>query len=290
MTFANNCLDSGYTTLKDVPGVEVDQCTEGTVSMTLHDPSTAHEIDLTAYGIYNDSSSSSSGDFTGVKVVIKEMPESQTVWATIEATVVDAVNGAITWDYSGNTVVRAGIFTAETQIWQDGVRRRVLPFFFIVNPSLAGVASNSRQMLSIAEIRMTLRDSDAAANFLIDELDFKTNEIALMIRRCVDYWNEQPPPVGTYTAASFPWRYNLSLGVAAQLHKMASVHKMRNDLDYNAGGITVQDTKNWQTYAAVGDQLWSQWVDWVRHKKYQLNVEGAFATLRSGYAYGYFYR
>ena len=136
---------------------------------------------------------------------------------------------------------------------------------------------------------MTIRDTDPEGNYLLDTLDFKTNEIALMIRRCVDYWNETPPPVAVFKATNFPFRYHLSIGVAGALHRMASIHKMRNNLDYSAGGVTVADTIKWQQYENIGDKYWAQWTQWVKDKKYQINIEGGFQRLASGYQRSYYW-
>ena len=293
MAFANNCLDAGYTTLRDIPEVTIEQRTVGTAQLTLRWPNSS-VIDLTQYGIYDSSSSSSSssGLFSGVRIVVKEMPNIPNVWAQCEADVIDAANGVISFDYSPTTKFtrRAGVFTAEAQVWEDDVLRKVYPFFLIVTPTLGGNSSDTMQSLSVAEIRMTLRDSDGASNFLLDELDFKTNEIALMIRRAVDYWNEIPPPLQSYNSSNFPWRYHLSLGVAGLLHQMASIHKMRNNLDYTAGGVTVADTIKWQQYENIGNRLWDEYRKWVRDKKYQLNIEGGFAHMGSGYQRQSYYR
>ena len=291
MPFANDCLDAGYSTLRDVPEVTIDQCAVGSAQLILRWPN-GNVIDLTQFDIYNSSSSSSSSSFVdGVRIRVKEMPESQGVWAHQDAEIIDAKNGVVSFDYSraNNFTRRAGIFTAEAQIWQDGAIRKIYPFFLIVNPSLSGASGDSNQALSVAEIRMTMRDSDAASNFLLDELDFKTNEIALMVRRAVDYWNETLPPVSIHTASNFPYRYHLSLGVVGLLHQMASIHKMRNNLDYNAGGITVADTIKWQQYDNIGNRLWDEYRTWVRNKKIQINIDGGFAQLNSGYQRMFYY-
>lgn len=290
MAFSNTCLDSGYTTLRDVPAVEVDQCTVGEVALQLHDPATGQPVDLTQWGIENSSSSSSSGLFTGVKVVLKELPSDANVWYQTEATVVDALTGKITIPYTASDVSRSGIFTAEAQIWQDDVMRRIYPFFFGVNPSLSGSPANSRQTLSIAEIRMTLRDVDPHGNKLLDELEYSQQEIMLAIRRCVNYWNEIPPPLATYKPTNFPFSYHLSIGVAGILYSMAVHQKLRNDLPYSAGGVTVQDTVKWMQYREMQDRLDTEWKSWVKAKKYQLNIEGAYMSLGSGYGYDRYYR
>ena len=282
MAFSTACIDAGYATLRDVPEVEIDQCTTGVFTLILRTPNGA-AIDLTAYGIYN--ASSSSGLFTGVRVVVKEMPADHVPWATVDADVTNAAGGVVEVAYAATKLTkRCGIFTAEAQIWEDGVMRKIYPFFLIVNPSLSAAPSHDMQALSVIEIRMTLRDVDPVSNFLIDELDFKTNEIALMIRRCVDYWNEVPPPVAVYKATTFPFRYPLSIGVVGELHQMAAVQKMRNNLDYSAGGVTVADTIKWQQYSNLADKYAAQWKQWVKDTKYRMNIEGGFRSLNSGYS------
>jgi hypothetical protein len=294
MPFNQTCTDAGYTTLRDVPEVTIDQCAVGQARLTLRWPN-GQPIDLGQFDIIDSSSASSSSALVdGVRIVVKEMPDDNLVWATQDADVVDADKGIVEFDYSPTNKLskRAGIFTAEAQIIQDSLLRKTYPFFLIVNPVLTGQPQDSNQMLSIAEIRMTLRDVDPESNFLLDELDFKTNEIALMIRRAVDYWNETPPPVAYYKATNFPYRYHLSLGVIGLLHQMASAHKMRNNLDYSAGGVTVADTLKWQQYENIGTRHWDEYRKWVRQIKYQKNIEGGFMQLTSGYNrqlyYGYY--
>lgn len=290
MAFSNTCLDSGYNSLRDVPSVEVDQCTAGEVAFQLVDPRTGQPIDLTQYGITN-STSSSSGAFTGVRVVLKELPSSNIPWwQRDDIEIVTASDGQIKIPYDAQNTRRGGVFTAEAQIWQDGTMRRIFPFFFNINPSLTGQPSDSNYVLSVAEIRMTLRDSDPYQNSLLDELEYSQEEILLSIRRCVQYWNEIPPPVGTYTPSNFPYPYHLSLGVASVLYSMAVHSKLRNNLDYSAGGVTVQDTLKWTQYREMQDRLWNEWASWVKAKKYQKNIEGGFMALGSGYAYDRYYR
>lgn len=270
MPFAQECLDAGYVSLRDIPELAVDQVTQGTATLTLRDPKTGAPVDLTSYT---------------VRARAKESPDHALVTFDKEATITDPEAGEITFEYTKRDTRAAGIFTAEAQLFSNDTRKHVYPFFFTVNPSLSGQQNNSRQMLSIAEIRMTMRDSDPEANLLLDALEFNDNEIALMIRRCVDHWNETPPPVGRFTAANFPFRYHLALAVVAQLYRTAAVHKLRNDLPYNAGGLTVQDTAKWQQYKQLGDTMWQEWAQWVRHMKYQRNISGAYAQL-GGYSPG----
>lgn len=285
MPFANDCLESGYSSLRDVPSVEVDQSTLGEVSLQLRDPNTGEPVDLSPY--QPEDSSSSSGDVDEIRIRIKELPDDLLPWASTTATITaPATSGIISFSYDENMTRRGGIFTAEAQMWHDSHMRKVFPFFFIVTPDLA---SNVGAQLTIAEVRMSIRDVDPEGNFLIDQLEFSRQEIALCMRRCIDYWNESPPPVAYYTATNFPWRYHYSRAVVSQLYFMAAQHKLRNDLNYSAGGVTVQDTANFAKYQKLADQLWDEWRTWVKDTKYNINVMGGFGTL-GGYRRAEYYR
>ena len=288
MPFANDCVQQGYRSLRDIKSVEVEQETSGSVDFTMRNPQTGEPIDLEAYGIQE--SSSSSGVFNGVKVVMKEMPEDAAYWNEIDAEIKTASAGVITIPYDDHDTRRAGISTAQAEIWEDGVLRRFIPLFFIINPSMTHDPADRGLTLGIAEIRMTLRDTDPEGNFLLEELNFTRSEIALCIRRCIDYWNETLPPVTVYKPTNFPWRYHLSKGVAALLHQMAANHKMRNDLPYKAGGVTVQDTIKFTQYLDFYKLYWGEWIQWVKDKKYQINISGGLLMLGSGYGRWNFYR
>jgi hypothetical protein len=285
MPFASTCLSSGYQTLRDVPSIEADQTTSGTAALKLVDPGTGLPIDLTDYA--SSSSSWSADNFTGIVVRMKEMPEDPSVWADIVADISGTPDeGNITFDYDEDTTELGGIYTAEAQLWLSGSLRRTLPFFFIVNHNLT---NHEGGQLTIAEIRMTLRDCDPEMNFLTDQLAFTRQEYALAMRRCIDYWNESLPPVGTYTTTNFPYRYHYSRGVISQLYFLAGQHMMRNELDYSAGGVSVKDTDHWKNFEAIGAKLWEEWKTWVRDVKYNINVMGGIVFL-GGYRQSYYSR
>jgi hypothetical protein len=283
MPFANDCLSSGYSTLRDVPQVTVDQRTVGDTTLTLYDPATGVVINLSDYDVDNPPEDS----FTGVKCVIRELPEDSVNWAEPTVVISDALGGVVTISYDEDTTDRGGIYTAEIQLWSAGHMRRALPFFFVVNPDLQ--RTDSGATLTIAEVRMTMRDVDPEGNFLLDQIEFPTKEIALCMRKCIDYWNETLPPVGTYKPTNFPYRYHYAKAVISQLYFIAAQNMLRNDLNYNAGGVTVQDTLRWKSYMALSEQLWNEWKQWVKDVKYNINIMGGFVVL-GGYRREAYYR
>lgn len=53
----------------------------------------------------------------------------------------------------------------------------------------------------------------------------------------------------------------------------------RNDLDYTAAGLSIADTKKWPDYAKMGQERWGVWTDFVKHKKIEINLDGAYGSL-----------
>lgn len=147
--------------------------------------------------------------------------------------------------------------------------------FLEIEPNaLSGLGSS----LSIADIRMALRDNCPEANYLIDDYDFTDKEIFSAMRRTVDYWNETTPDLIRYSYASFPYRFHWTNGTIGLLLKQAATHKLRNHLDYSAGGISVNENTRWKDYFTLGDKYWNEYIHWVANKKYEINVEWSYLS------------
>lgn len=139
---------------------------------------------------------------------------------------------------------------------------------------------------SIAEIRLHLRDSSPAESFLLDNLMFDDAEIALAVARPVMYWNETPPPIQEFDTQTFPFRYHWLEGICANLFFMVAEQFRRNQLDYAAAGVTVNDQNKEANYERAGQTRWQAYREWVRAKKAQLNLEGCYGQIGSVYQYG----
>jgi hypothetical protein len=284
MPFANDCLDAGGVCPNRIPALSAGQCTEGRVCMDLVDPSTGQPVDLTQYGLTNTSSSSSSSSSpsgepvkNGVEFLIKELPSSPIIFFMKMGEITNAEQGKVCFDYNSTDVSRAGIWCGMTIVWEKGVQRRLFPFYFSVEPNLA--AYNPSGPLTLAEIRLAVRDTCPEINFLIDTVEYKDEEIAWAMRRPIDYWNETPPNLGFHTPMDFPYRYHWLDATIGELLRMAAVWLNRNDLDYSAAGLTVNDTKDWSEYMKMAEQRSMEWKSFVKAKKLEINIEGGFGSL-----------
>lgn len=127
--------------------------------------------------------------------------------------------------------------------------------------------------LTDMDIRIWLRDTDPAANVLLDDFEFGAEEIRTAQTLTVDYWNETPPNIGGYNYDKFPYRFALLRGTAANLLFIAANRYRRNEAQYNAGGLQFDSENKHQQYDAAGQRLWEEYKQWVRMKKREINAD-----------------
>jgi len=145
----------------------------------------------------------------------------------------------------------------------------------------AGADPTHYRPLTIFEVRMAMRDRCPSDNTLLEDVEFTNTEIAYCMSRPIDYWNEALPPIrNTYTAATFPYRYNWTDGAIGELLRMAGLNLTRNRLPLNAGGLSVDDKMRAENYINMGAQMIENYKTWVASKKYSINMEDTYGTSR----------
>ena len=291
MAFVADCLDTVGVCPNRLWRVSFGQNETGERQLQLVEPGSGELIDLTKYGIPEGSSSSSFDpdpavwgipgvNKHGVEIVIKEMPlspEYKAVMANVKSTE-DAKNGIVYIPIDTRFSARAGVWLGMVFVWEHGLQRRNIPFYCDILPNL--YTTPEQGPITFYEIRMLVRDMCPEFNFLIDQVEFQEEEIAYMIRRPVDQFNEAPPPLNIhFTPMDFPFRYNWSEAVIGELLIMSAIWMRRNDLDYSAAGLTVQDTKKWPTYLELGKERRTRYEAFVKNKKIEINIKGAYNTL-----------
>jgi hypothetical protein len=141
------------------------------------------------------------------------------------------------------------------------------------------IACNSP--INIAEVRLVLRDSVPEANELLLEFEFSDTEIAFCIMRPVEEWNEMLPPVQTFTGATFPYRENWRKAAAGYLMRTAARKYLRDDLQYSAGGLSINDKRKWDAYEKLGQTLIDEWRAWAKQEKVRLNSLKCYGNIGS---------
>jgi len=145
---------------------------------------------------------------------------------------------------------------------------------------MADRAVGNSGAISEMDVRIWLRDTDPAANLLINDFEFSPEEIRTAMTLAVDYWNDLPPYLQNahFTVNNFPFRSAFMRGTAANLLFIAAHRFRRNALKYSVPGGAISDQEKYQEYDAAGDRVWQEYKDWVARIKRAINVEQGWAV------------
>lgn len=232
--------------------------------------------------------SSSSGDPQLVDLMIrfhaKVNETSNTLTVNKLCVVEDSLKGLVRCSLEASDLARPGLQPAQLAIYApDGSQLyQVVPYWLHVSPTLKHGTDGP---LTLAEIRMVVADRCPAGNVLMDALEFDDEEVAIFIRRAVDEFNEKYQPWTTYNCQSFPWRFHWALGAAGNMLRAAAVKIRRNQLAYQAGGVSIEDDNRSRDYREMADDLLNEWHEFIVSKKRTINYTAGFATQLSGYSY-----
>jgi len=103
--------------------------------------------------------------------------------------------------------------------------------------------------LTIKDVQDYIWDREAADNQLELDLTFSPDEITQAFKRAARSYNSIPPLVGNADPAALPADTNLFLDATVMHLYIARMSNMqRNDLNYTAGGVTVELDKSQIAY------------------------------------------
>lgn len=92
--------------------------------------------------------------------------------------------------------------------------------------------------ITVDDIRAFILDRTVGDNDLHRDLAFSDEEIMLAMERAAREFRSLPPLVGCYAADALPTDTNMFFdGTAQQLYIAEASRLMRNDIDYDAGGV-----------------------------------------------------
>jgi hypothetical protein len=214
---------------------------------------------------------------------------------SVDVTVVDAAKGLVRSDPLPDKLVRSpGVYLEEWAFFDTNNKmlfsNQCCTF---IRRGLFGVSSDlNKQNLgppTLEEIKLSIRDNAPADNLLLDEVEFDAAEISQAVLRPIQYWNETPPPIRpAMTTKTFPFREMWLMGIQSYLFDIAANHYRRNQLAYNAGGVSIDDKNKEQQYRAASVQLNQQFREMLRAKKIEINIALFSGSLGSPYQ-GMFY-
>lgn len=238
----------------------------------------------------SESASESSAEQT-IKLRVKEMigtASGASKVHEIDGTLVDAENGVIRAPLNEEIVSRAGIYQLSWAYLEDGVIKQINDGLLSVERSLFGNLSESPKHITgpptINEIRMNIMDSSGAENLLLDDVEFGDEQIALAVIKPIDHFNEVNPPLRTrYTTHTFVWKKHWLDAIAGYLMQFAAHNYRRNRLGVNAGGVSIDDQNKEREYLTASTMLLEEWKEFVKLKKYELNMAEAVGIIGSAY-------
>ena len=184
--------------------------------------------------------------------------------------------------------VESIVFVQYTQIGPELVNTPILSgycqyysntFYLTIDPGL--FTGELFGPPTIAEVRLSLRDSGPAESLLLNNLAFSDEEIAMAIARPVQLWNELPPNLRKYryNTTTFPFRYHWLEAIAGTLFLLAAEYNRRNNLTYSAANVSVNDLDKEPQYEAAGQRRLQMFREFVRAKKSELNLNQLYGGI-----------
>jgi hypothetical protein len=139
---------------------------------------------------------------------------------------------------------------------------------------------------TLQEVRLSIRDS-LPENLWLSDLEFDAAEVIQCMVRPIAYWNEVPPPLQPILPDQFPYREHWLKGIQGYLMQLGAHHYRRVHLKYAAGGTTIDDKNREMEYMRAAQMLLGEYREWVKDKKYEINVRQVYSSMGSAYQRGW---
>jgi len=201
----------------------------------------------------------------------------------ILGTVYDPQNGIVDIETTAALVENPGLYEMEIGITDDdGYLRYTNTGYLSVERGLFGNTESLRGPVTINELRDHLEDY-AISNDFLGVAEFADVDLVRAVMKPIQEWNEMPPDVCQFNAATFPYRAHLLDAAVAHLLMKAAIWCERNRVQLQAGGINFDDKAKGGNYVALARELRERWIEFVRTKKIEININSAAGTLGSPY-------
>lgn len=129
------------------------------------------------------------------------------------------------------------------------------------------------------DVRLALMDTSPEANTLLDDLEFSDMMILNAVERAIDEWEETPPVLARhFNATNFPFREHLIKGAVGYLLQSVMYRYMRNQMRYQAGGVTLDKNDKGNVYLQLAAQAIGEWRAFVASQKTSMNMNECFGV------------
>ena len=207
-----------------------------------------------------------------------EMPGDRTAAFTGDVTIPeDGEDGEVRVQISALALKWPGVWLGGFLVKDsEGVTKSRHRIYLEVVGDLLGTSDSYNRPISIAEVRLVMRDRFAADNVLLDALAFSTTEIAYCIRWAIDDWHDTLPCDTRYTPSSFPFRTPWMNAVLAELYSIMAHSVARNDFKYQAAGVAVSDVPPVDLLLKKSQDHRDMWEAWKHRMKMKQAHEAGF--------------
>lgn len=208
------------------------------------------------------------------------------IWE-IDGAVVDASTGVLQMTLEEGIVEQSGIYEVNWAVLNNagkpvGIDRSILSVERSLFPADIANAYTNLGPPTLQEVRMRMMDSSHNENLLLNDTEFKDEQILMAMWEPIRIWNETPPPLRPlYTTRTFPFRGAWISGVMAQLYLMMAAHFRRNVMATASGGMS--DKAKEPEYLREGQRLWQEYMTWLLNKKVEINLRSFAGASPSPY-------
>lgn len=213
--------------------------------------------------------------------------DSQRIWR-VAGIITDAANGVVRAKLGASLCGQSGLYQMDWAFVRNSDVVLINNTLLSIEPTLFGAGNNLRPHTlgcpTIQEIRMQMVDSAPAENSLLDDVEFGDDQILQAIVKPVQYFNQQPPPLGYfYNTTNFPWKQAWIDATIGYLMGFAAATYRRNRLGGSAAGINIDDMNKENEYLREAERRGREWKDFVLQKKVELNMQQGAGGIGSPY-------
>lgn len=113
-------------------------------------------------------------------------------------------------------------------------------------------------------------------NRLLRREEMDAEHLDFAIEMAISDWNSTTPMIRPVNIGNYPSLYLLMHGAAIQALKMGGIYQSRNELTYNAGGISIVRANKTPYYQSWIQNFSSEYEAKKLNMKIQQNVESAY--------------
>lgn len=195
----------------------------------------------------------------------------------LEGEIVDHSKGYISFLLDQNVTGCPGLYHAEVGVFAGDYLSKTFPVRIIIEPSVFA-KGRPGGTLTVPEVRLALLDQEVDESSLLDEVEFRDEQILQAARRVIDLWNETPPMVLRMSYSRFPWREWWLKGTLSYLYGMAAARYRRDALGTQAGGISTNENDKAAIYEQMAQLYRQEFIEWMRQVKVAHNMNSCWAT------------